>query len=80
MVTRAGGDEFVVVLDSPDERGAVELMDRVRRAAARLASTEAEPWSTGLRLSLGHASTADGTPVPELLAVADRRMYADKPR
>jgi diguanylate cyclase (GGDEF)-like protein len=79
VVARAGGDEFVVVLDNPGERGAVELMDRVRRAAAGLAATGAEPWFAGLRLSLGHASTTAGTPVGELLAVADKRMYADKP-
>jgi hypothetical protein len=55
-------------------------MDRVRRAAAELGDSLTEPWVTGLRLSLGYASTAEGTPVEQLLALADRRMYADKPR
>jgi diguanylate cyclase (GGDEF)-like protein len=79
-VTRAGGDEFVVVLDSPGDRGPLELMDRVRRAAADLGASDAWPWVAGLRLSLGYASTVEGTPVELLLALADRRMYADKPR
>jgi len=78
-VARAGGDEFVVVLDNPGERGAIELMDRVRYAAAALAATADSPWSAALRVSLGHAATTEGTPVPDLLAVADKRMYADKP-
>jgi diguanylate cyclase (GGDEF)-like protein len=79
-VTRTGGDEFVVVLDNPGLRGPVELMDRVRRAAAELGASVTEPWVSGLRLSLGYASTAEGTLVEQLLALADRRMYADKPR
>jgi diguanylate cyclase (GGDEF)-like protein len=80
VVARAGGDEFVVVLDNPGDRGATELIDRVRRAADLLAATGVEPWTAGLRLSIGHAASADGTPVEQLLALADRRMYADKPR
>jgi hypothetical protein len=33
-----------------------------------------------LRLSIGQASSTDGTPVGDLLTEADRRMYADKRR
>lgn len=79
-VVRTGGDEFVVVLDNPGDRGAIELMERVRRASAELSKTVTEPWVVGLRVSLGYASTAEGTSIDQLLAVADRRMYADKPR
>lgn len=79
-VARTGGDEFVVVLDSPGERGPAELMARIRRAAAELGAGLSEPWVAGLRVSLGYASTVEGTPVDQLLALADRRMYADKPR
>ncbi len=79
LVARAGGDEFVVILDNPGERGPTELIDRVRRAAATLAVTGVEPWTAGLRLSIGYATTVDGTPVDQLLALADRRMYDDKP-
>ena len=78
MVARAGGDEFVVVLDNPDERGARELVERIRTAADRVASDAVEPWFAMLRLSIGQASSTDGTSVSELLTEADRRMYADK--
>jgi diguanylate cyclase (GGDEF)-like protein len=78
VVARAGGDEFVVVLDNPDERGAGELVDRIRAAAERIAMTADEPWFAMLRLSIGHAASTDGTPVTELLAAADTRMYAEK--
>jgi diguanylate cyclase (GGDEF)-like protein len=80
VVARAGGDEFVVVLDNPDERGARELVERIKAAAERVADSAVEPWFMMLRLSIGHATSTDGTPVTELLAEADRRMYAEKRR
>jgi diguanylate cyclase (GGDEF)-like protein len=80
VVARAGGDEFVVVLDSPDERGAPELVERIKFAADRQAALAEEPWFAMLRLSVGQASSADGTPVTDLLTEADRAMYADKRR
>jgi diguanylate cyclase (GGDEF)-like protein len=80
VVARAGGDEFVVILDKPDERGARELVERIKAAAERAAATAVEPWFAMLRLSVGHATSTDGTPVAELLAEADVRMYADKRR
>jgi diguanylate cyclase (GGDEF)-like protein len=78
VVARAGGDEFVVVLDNPDERGAGELVDRIREAAERIAITADEPWFAMLRLSIGQATSTDGTPITDLLTKADTRMYAEK--
>lgn len=80
VVARAGGDEFVVVLDNPDERGARELVERIRSAAERISATADEPWFAMLRLSIGHAASTDGTPVSNLLAEADTQMYTDKRR
>jgi len=78
MVARAGGDEFVVILDNPDERGARELVERIKSAAERVAKDAEEPWFAMLRLSIGHAATTDGTAVGDLLTEADRLMYAEK--
>ncbi|GAA1591503.1 hypothetical protein GCM10009789_51880 [Kribbella sancticallisti] len=80
VVARAGGDEFVVVLDNPDERGARELVERIRSAADRISRGAVEPWFAMLRLSIGQASSTDGTSVGDLLTEADRRMYDDKRR
>ena len=80
VVARAGGDEFVVVLDNPDERGAPELVERIKFAADREAERAEAPWFALLRLSVGQASSTDGTAVAELLREADRRMYAEKRR
>jgi diguanylate cyclase (GGDEF)-like protein len=79
-VARADGDEFVVVLDNPDERGAPELVERIKAAADREAAHALAPWFAMLRLSVGQASSTDGTSVSDLLTEADRRMYAEKRR
>ena len=80
LVARTGGDEFVVLMDHPGERGALELVDRVRKASAAVAEAAQQPWLAQLRLSIGQASSADGIAIDELLAQADSRMYADKRR
>ncbi|TWD81135.1 diguanylate cyclase (GGDEF)-like protein [Kribbella amoyensis] len=80
IVVRAGGDEFVVVLDNPHDRGARELVDRIRLGADRIAAAATDPWFRTLRLSIGQASSTDGTPIPDLLTEADAKMYTDKRR
>ncbi|MEU4390401.1 GGDEF domain-containing protein [Kribbella sp. NPDC023855] len=80
VVARAGGDEFVVVLDNPDERGAGELVERIMAAADRFARGAVDPWFAMLRLSIGHASSTEGVPVADLLTAADQRMYEEKRR
>jgi diguanylate cyclase (GGDEF)-like protein/PAS domain S-box-containing protein len=73
LVARLGGDEFVVVLT---DLGAVP--DSVERVEAALA----EPFpgvDAPLRAAVGVAMfPADGPTVAELLASADRQMYAAK--
>jgi diguanylate cyclase (GGDEF)-like protein len=80
LVARTGGDEFVVLMDRPGERGATELVERIRQASAAVAAAAQQPWLAQLRLSIGQASSADGFGIDELLAQADSRMYADKRR
>jgi diguanylate cyclase (GGDEF)-like protein/PAS domain S-box-containing protein len=73
LVARLGGDEFVVVLT---DLGAVpDSVDRVEAALA-----ERFPGTGGpLRAAAGVAVfPADGATVADLLAVADREMYAAK--
>ncbi len=73
LVARLGGDEFVVVLT---DLGAVpDSVDRVQAALAeRFAGTDA-PLGAAVGVAV---FPADGATVADLLAVADRQMYADK--
>jgi diguanylate cyclase (GGDEF)-like protein/putative nucleotidyltransferase with HDIG domain len=74
IVTRWGGDEFVLLVDGLDRVGAVSLARRV--GGTLLAGGDR---SRSISVSLGTACyPADGSSRDTLLAAADRSMYADK--
>jgi diguanylate cyclase (GGDEF)-like protein len=80
VVARLGGDEFVVVLTDLGGRSgvAVDSVERVR-AALEEPIAVGRAVEVGVRAAIGVAtSPGDGTTVAELLAVADRGMYAAK--
>jgi diguanylate cyclase (GGDEF)-like protein/putative nucleotidyltransferase with HDIG domain/PAS domain S-box-containing protein len=75
-VCRYGGDEFVIILPDTETQGAVEAAERLRVAI------EAYPWPlrpvTG---SFGATTLHAGlTSAQELIAQADRALYAGKAR
>ena len=77
-VARFGGDEFVVLLESPPNLSDVEAI------AERIVLRAREPVETGSRqlvctVSVGVATTADGRrSVAELLQQADAALYRAK--
>jgi diguanylate cyclase (GGDEF)-like protein/PAS domain S-box-containing protein len=64
-VVRLGGDEFLVVLRSADDRQLTEVIDRLRSEA------KAAPIS----FTLGAAMKLAGTPLDAALSSADQRLY-----
>jgi diguanylate cyclase (GGDEF)-like protein len=77
VAARLGGEEFVLILDGAQGPNAAIAAERLR------AAVEAFQWESvapGLRLtvSIGVASADEATDGKDLLAVADRRMYAAK--
>lgn len=74
VVTRWGGDEFVLLMPATDQVGAVSL---ARRVGGTLRNPD-DPLGP-ISVSIGTASfPGDGTTAVALLAAADRSMYADK--
>ncbi|MFP4634385.1 MAG: diguanylate cyclase, partial [Nitriliruptoraceae bacterium] len=75
LVTRVGGDEFVVVARVADEAAAVGLACRIEAALA-------EPYAVGttvaLTASVGHRLIDDRREVSAVLRAADGAMYARK--
>ncbi|TMD15091.1 MAG: diguanylate cyclase [Chloroflexi bacterium] len=74
LVSRWGGDEFLILMPEIDRVGAVSL---ARRVSGTLL-TEADGLAP-ISVSIGTAAfPADGSTAEELLAAADREMYAEK--
>jgi diguanylate cyclase (GGDEF)-like protein len=76
-VARMGGDEFVVILPGIDASTLPSTLRRIEEAVEQ-AGIEVCGRPT-IHLSTGHAEfDRDGQDVEDLLAEADRRMYANK--
>ena len=77
VVTRAGGEEFVVVMPWTGARDAVVCAERLRAAIA------AEDWSAiasgmAITTSIGLVTSATAEDVEGAVRLADRRLYAAK--
>jgi diguanylate cyclase (GGDEF)-like protein/putative nucleotidyltransferase with HDIG domain len=74
IVTRWGGDEFLLLMPGTDQVGAISL---ARRVGGTLRNAE-DPLEQ-ISVSIGTAAfPVDGTTAVALLGAADRAMYADK--
>jgi diguanylate cyclase (GGDEF)-like protein len=75
---RYGGEEFAVILPGAEEKGAMQLAERVREAIAS-SRVVFEGARLNVTVSLGVAVwPADGKDHEGLLAAADRALYAAK--
>ncbi|HET6506024.1 MAG TPA: diguanylate cyclase [Baekduia sp.] len=77
VVTRAGGEEFVIVMPWTDERDAATCAERLRAAIA------ADDWSSiasGMEIttSIGLVTSTTADDVEAAVRLADRRLYAAK--
>lgn len=78
-IGRYGGDEFLVVLPSCDQRNATRISDRLRRAVCG-ESIETEAGRLNVTLSVGCASTENKTSssIENLVKISDKAMYHAK--
>lgn len=81
IVTRYGGEEFMVILPDTNSQGAADLAERIDAAMLRLALPHAiSDLSEFVTISLGIASSADHflTNAAQLVALADQALYHAK--
>ena len=74
-VARIGGDEFVILMPETDAPAALPLVERLRAACSRAASTGAEPVTCSIGLVTFERAPSD---LEELLTSADALMYEAK--
>ena len=79
VLARFGGEEFVVLLPSTSSQVALEIAERIRRAAQEAVVDHADEVSVRLTLSIG-ISTAYGSKIDggKLLENADQALYEAK--
>ena len=75
VIARIGGDEFGALLRYSDEEAAEEWR---RRLTGRLKTLNASEDCRELTISVGVAQASTHTTIADALALADRRMYAEK--
>jgi diguanylate cyclase (GGDEF)-like protein len=77
VVARVGGEEFAIVMRDITEAQALEAAERLRRVVEGT-SFVFEGTKIPVTLSLGVAALSDEASVEQLVATADRRLYAAK--
>jgi two-component system, cell cycle response regulator len=73
MISRTGGDEFVILLPGIDSTSASAIVTRIRNQIA-----DEKEISPRLLLSVGAATADSPEQFEETLSLADQRMYQDK--
>lgn len=79
LLGRIGGEEFLVVAPDIDAHGLVALADRIRASVEELAVPIPDSGPVTVTVSAGCAMlSTDDTSIEEVLARADRALYAAK--
>jgi diguanylate cyclase (GGDEF)-like protein len=78
MVSRYGGDEFLVLLPETDLEGADALGEKIRAEAASQVFGDDDSAHFHLTLSIGAATLADDESGNDMIARADMALYAAK--
>lgn len=79
LAARPGGEEFAVLLPGTTAEGATRVAERMRESIATGPSAQAEGRNVAVTASFGVAARpADATTQVELVAAADRALYAAK--
>lgn len=80
LLGRIGGDEFVIVTPESDRENALQITHRLRQAVRELDLGRSKAQAFRLTLSIGIAVSRGDESFDQLLARADRALYAVKAR
>jgi len=78
LVARMGGDEFCVLFAAESAAAADATVSRLEAAIAELNAQEDRPFTLGVSIGVALFDPERPSPLDDLLADADRQMYACK--
>ncbi|MGZ5471673.1 MAG: sensor domain-containing diguanylate cyclase, partial [Nitrososphaeraceae archaeon] len=77
IITRWGGDEFIIFLPKTSEKDALEIIDRIRKAS----KIQKSDGKINISISLGLTTKNDlNENIEHIIEQADKNMYIDKAR
>jgi diguanylate cyclase (GGDEF)-like protein/PAS domain S-box-containing protein len=78
IVARVGGDEFVILMTQTDEKGAIEVCNRIEKACFDYKECN-DKKTLNMSISLGHSTkTQEGQKMDALLQEAEKMLYRKK--
>jgi diguanylate cyclase (GGDEF)-like protein len=78
ILSRLGGDEFMLLLVGGDMEFAMERMETVRDSLVKLSNTERYPYNLSISYGVIAATKQNQYDLSELLAIVDDKMYTYK--
>jgi diguanylate cyclase (GGDEF)-like protein/PAS domain S-box-containing protein len=78
IISRLGGDEFLLILPQCSSEKAVLVWDRIAEELATYNARKLKPYSISLSRGFAEYDPGDEKTVDQLIAIADQEMYKDK--
>jgi len=78
FIARLGGDEFVVLLPARSMGEAKQLRSQLQTHLDRFNTQTQTPYQLGMSVGIQHCAWDEQTPLAELIARADEKMYVQK--
>lgn len=80
FLARYGGDEFAIIADFPNPLLVDNIRNQIRAEFSRRNETCKRPYDLSLSIGVAEYPKDGSMPLSELIAAADRELYADKSR
>ncbi|OYO40971.1 hypothetical protein CG709_21365, partial [Lachnotalea glycerini] len=80
IVSRMGGDEFLIIAPGSDEEKLSNVMEQVVSKLAEYDETKAKPYKHSFSYGIIEVSTYLKNDINELIKLADQKMYQHKLR
>jgi len=80
IITRMGGDEFLVIFLDSSLNEVLIIRERLSKELARLNQISKKPYKIGFDIGFSYYDPANPQPIDELIRIADQMMYEEKKR